>query len=867
MELKKFQKKVINDLESYCQLLNETGSVVSAYNKLWLNQGVNVGFNGLATYNNTISNTPHVCFKVPTGGGKTFLACNALRVIFNNLPSEKLKVVVWLVPSEAILTQTLNNLTNPSHPYRQKIETDFNGRVQIYTKQQALDGQQFNITQINEQLSIIVMSFDSLRIRNKEARKIYQENGNLNTFANYSPTPATKIENVDDTALIQVLNQLSPVVIVDESHHTTGDLSVEMLKNLNPSFILDLTATPRKNSNIISYVDASQLKAENMVKLPVILYNRPSQEQVIIDAIDLREKLETMALENEKNNGVYIRPIVLFQAQPKIDENKETFEKLKERLVGLGIPKEEIAIKTAEINEIKNVNLLSHDCKIKYIITVNALKEGWDCPFAYILATLANKTSVVDVEQILGRVLRLPYTKQHDSKFLNLSYVLTSSNDFNSTIKKVITGLNNAGFSEKEYRIAETQEVEPVKVHMLQSKMENLDKQEEFLQFNDEVVKEELINRKGQASNTITSMLASAEEKSDSYDEILKESSSEVFGNLPLEVRSKMSNYVMYENFKDEVKILKIPQFFVKPKPNIFTQLDSDYKVLLTNEMLLDNFTLRDKDIEIDFTTATESFYEIDVNKNESPKYRRLEGVENKFYKEIFDSLPPESKKRNCKYQIKTQLEKLDNVSGSDLADYIDRVVDNMNSEAIAELEKNIYGYTSKIEAKIKLLQMDHQRKKFREWLEQGKIYCLPSFSFSSVISPTNAFKILQKSLYTAEQSVNGFELDVIEKVASLSNIKWWHRNIDRQEFYINGFLNHYPDFIAMTNSGKIVMIETKGDYLASNDNSREKAELGKIWQSQAGADYRYYMVSKEDIQSNPDSITLDEFLTILKEL
>ncbi len=67
-----------------------------------------------------------------------------------------------------------------------------------------------------------------------------------------------------------------------------------------------------------------------------------------------------------------------------------------------GIPEKEIAIKTGDKDELKNVDLLSPDCPIRYIITVNALKEGWDCPFAYVLATVANRTSTVDVEQIWG---------------------------------------------------------------------------------------------------------------------------------------------------------------------------------------------------------------------------------------------------------------------------------------------------------------------------------------------------------------------------------------------------------------------------------------------------------------------------------
>ena len=548
MELKKFQKQVISDLNRYCELLNSTNSVVKAYNDFWLEKGVRVGFEAVPTYNNTIANTPHVCFKVPTGGGKTFLACNSLKTIFGNLPSKKAKVVVWLVPSDAILTQTLKNLSNPEHSYRQKIETDFNGRVQVYSKQQVLDGQQFNPTTVNEQLSIVVMSFDSFRIKNKEGRKVYQENGNLQQFAKFITTPETLIEGIDDTSLIQVLNQLSPVVVVDESHHTTGDLSVEMLKNLNPCFILDLTATPRKNSNIISYVDAAQLKAENMVKLPVIVYNRPSQEEVIADAIDLRNRLDELAERN--TDECYIRPIVLFQAQPRNAENKETFDKLKERLVENGIPAEEIAIKTAEINEIKDKDLMSPDCKIKYIITVNALKEGWDCPFAYILATLANKTSTVDVEQILGRVLRLPYTKQSTSKFLNLSYVLTSSNDFHATISKVIQGLNDAGFSDKDYRIAEEKSVvepapKPVQQEItLKSPIADV---EEFLEFDSSALKA-IIDERKQSDKPITAiddMLASAEAKSDTYEEELKNLQSEPLSDLPLEIRSKVTTYRM----------------------------------------------------------------------------------------------------------------------------------------------------------------------------------------------------------------------------------------------------------------------------------------------------------------------------------
>lgn len=865
MELKNFQKQVIADLNRYCELVNVTNSVVKAYSDFWEEKGVRVGFDTIPPYSNTIAGTPHVCFKVPTGGGKTFLACNSLLTIFNNLPSKKEKVVVWLVPSEAILTQTFDNLSNPSHPYRQKIEAEFNGRVQVYNKQQVLDGQQFSPSSISEQLSIIVMSFDSFRIKNKEGRKVYQENGNLQPFSKHISTPETLIDGVDDTALIQVLNQLSPVIIVDESHHTTGELSVEMLRNLNACFILDLTATPRKNSNIISYVDAAQLKAENMVKLPVIVYNRPSQEEVIADAIDLRNKLDDLAQANPSNN--YIRPIVLFQAQPKVAENKETFDKLKEKLVSIGIPKEEIAIKTAEINELKNVKLLDPVCKIKYIITVNALKEGWDCPFAYILATLANKTSTVDVEQILGRVLRLPYTQQNTCKFLNLSYVLTCSNDFHTTIEKVIKGLNDAGFSKLDYRVAEDKPITPTTPTLVQEQLPFDEKQDTEL-FN----AEELINiieeRQHEPSSlTVETMLSNAEEKSDSYDAALAETLSAPLSDLPLGVREKVTTYPIYEQFKDEALSLRIPQFYMRPPQSLFSIADEEYKELLTKEALSDGFILKDKSVEIDFNSATEAVIEVDVAKNDRPKYRQLTNVESDYFKDMMQSLPPESRKRNCKYLIKNILEKIDCIAGSDLSAYLDRVIENMNSDELAAMEKNIYGFAKKIKDKIEKMLDDYRKERFKHLLETGKIVCLPSYQLKKEINPIDTFALLGKSLYTSEQAMNSFERSVIQKVSSLPNVKWWHRNIDRLEFCINGFLNHFPDFIVYTNSGNIVMIETKGEFLTSNDDSRDKAELGKLWQAHAGNKFRYYMVSADTIASNPDAINLDKFLEIMKEL
>ena len=415
MELKKYQKDVMTKLSKYMECLEKSTGIQSAWKNYWEDQDVAVGFGGVPIYNDTIVGVPHVCAKVPTGGGKTYLGCAAIKKIFDKMPTSKHKVVVWLVPSDPILVQTIKNLSDINHPYRQKLEHDFAGRVEIYTKEMLLNGQNFSPDTVREMLTVCVLSYGSLRINNinKDIRKVYQENGNLIRFAEYFKDKSMLLADTPDTALIQVLRSLSPVTIVDESHNATSELSIEMLNNLNPSFILDLTATPKKNSNIISYVDARELKKENMVKLPVVVYNRTTRQSVIQDAIQLRGCIEKQAIEAENSGGEYIRPIVLFQAQPNINDESETFDKIKRMLMDIGIPEEEIAIKTSEIDDLKKVDLLSKDCHIRYIITINALKEGWDCPFAYVLASLANKTSKIDVEQIVGRILRQPYAKKH----------------------------------------------------------------------------------------------------------------------------------------------------------------------------------------------------------------------------------------------------------------------------------------------------------------------------------------------------------------------------------------------------------------------------------------------------------------------
>ncbi|KJR46482.1 hypothetical protein UF75_3147 [Desulfosporosinus sp. I2] len=877
MELKNYQKKVLRDLSIYLSYLNETRDIKIAYKKHWESQNVRVGFSGLPIYKDSIKNTPHVCFKVPTGGGKTFLACASVKLILEAMPSTKLKMVAWLVPSNAILEQTIRTLKDVRHPYRQRLDFDFGGRVEIYTKEELLNGQNFNLSSVHEQLSVCILSYDSLRSNKKDGRKVYQENSNLAPFAKYCPTPETKLENIDDTALIQVINQLSPVVIIDESHNAQSDLSVEMLNNLNPSFVLDLTATPKSNSNIISYVDARELKKENMVKLPVIVYNRDNKQDVLVDAIQLRGNIENQTKAEEVSTGNYIRPIVLFQAQPKGKESSETFEKLKTALIGLGIPAQEIAIKTSNINEIKNVDLMDRNCPIRYIITVNALKEGWDCPFAYILATLANKTSQVDVEQILGRILRQPYAMQHNQPLLNMSYVLTSSNDFRTTLENIVVGLNKAGFSRKDFRhssdlpetiLPTTPEQNGQQIDILNAIEESNggSPAEEFLDFDFQKVKEAMDQRLTESisqDTEIKEMLGQALKQSINYSEEMN--AAEDSGLLGGELEDMKNHFKMHSRFINETKYLQIPQFFVKVEPNLF---DDGSHTLLTKEALSDGFTLYDKDTQINFETTATDVMKVDIAKEGEavPQYLKLTVTERKAFQEYFNSLLPERKIIACKDMIFQQLNKTNTVGADDLRTYINRIITGMSKDDLALLENSIPSFSLKIKRKIETLEEAYRESKFMEMIETGEITCEESYILPVSISPLNSSSSIAKSLYEAENSMNRLEYDVINAVASLDNVKWWHFIMERRGFCLNGFINHYPDFLVMTQKGTLVLIESKGED-RDNSDSAKKVRLGRVWQHQLGQKYKYFMVFRDRQFQLEGASQLDEFMSIIKSL
>ena len=870
MELNNYQKQVMRDLTSYLNCVNESANLRYAWRKYWFDKDIAVGAGGVPRYYDSIEGVPHICMKVPTGGGKTFMACASIKRIFNALPVGKPKVVVWLVPSDSILSQTIHTLSDVNHPYRQKLDQDFAGRVVVCTKEMLLTGQSFSPDTVREMLTVCIMSYGSLRInsRNRDVRKVYQENGNLFRFADYFKDKEVLLADTPDTALIQVLRHLEPVVVVDESHNASSDLSTEMLNNLNPSFVLDLTATPRKKSNIISYVDARELKREHMVKLPVVVYNRTTRQSVIQDAIQLRGSIEREAIAEEAAGGSYIRPIVLFQAQPRISEDSDTFDRIKSILVNMGIPENQIAVKTSKVDELKNVDLLSRNCEIRYIITVNALKEGWDCSFTYILASLANRTSAVDVEQILGRILRRPYATQNAAPLLNTSFVLTNSANFHGTIGEIVAGLNRAGFSRKDYRIGDD---EAAQQNPFQAEPEGIQgsvfddpKQvvDDFSDVNAEEVKEAISTDASEDTN-LTEMVAQATEQAASYLETMETEFDD--GYIGGELGDMMTQNAIQKHFEEEVSKLRIPQFCIRSIPDLF----GDEYELLEPENLSEGFSLAGQDAQIRFELATGEMYQVDIEENGEavPKYKRADSELNAYIRKRLAQIPPEQKVQSCANLLCDQINRNNRYSASEIKDYVRRIIDGMTSDELLAMETAIPTYAAKIQEKIKGLEEKYREEQFNRWLDSGKITCREIYSFPHVITPSQTTDSIPKSLYEAEKNdLNDEEQGLIDTVVSLDNVKWWHRIIERKGFRLNGFINHYPDFMVMTTSGKLILIEYKGDD-RDNSNSERKLKLGRKWQAQAGPNYRYFMVFKNRDFGIDGSYTMDQIVSIIQEL
>ena len=440
MKLKRYQENAIETLDQFLELLKKI-KPRHAFNEI-TDQNYN---------HEWFSEVPFVCIRIPTGGGKTLVGCKAVESITTNALHRDTGIVMWFVPSDSIKTQTLKKFKDANDWHYEMLNDSFDTKFKVFSNEEALE---ITPEDVRNNMCIIVASLDAFR---KDAKiqskyKVYQENGSLmDHFQNLKDDSALEKDKsgMVINSLANVVRKNRPLIVIDEGHHTQTELSVEMLSGLKPSFIIEFTATPRDGSNVLVRTSASELKIEDMVKIPIVLESRTQWEQVVADGIAKREELEKRA---KKLKGEYVRPIALLQAQPKSTTRATlTVEQLKQMLLDKKIPEEQIKIKISGTDELEGIDLFSKKCEVRYILTVNALAEGWDCSFAYVLISVANLGAKVAVEQIIGRVIRMPNARRKSDEAMNRSYVFASSENFNEAANKIIKGLEDNGYSKSDF--------------------------------------------------------------------------------------------------------------------------------------------------------------------------------------------------------------------------------------------------------------------------------------------------------------------------------------------------------------------------------------------------------------------------------
>jgi len=450
--LKDYQQRVLDSLREFLRHCSRERNPSAAFQRALERNGgqilpyIPVAASGLEP------DMPYVCLRVPTGGGKTLLACHASGLAMSELLQTERAVVLWLVPSNTILEQTADALRDPRHPYRRALELAC-GAVEVVTIEEAL---RLSRASVDGQTVVIVSTIQAFRVEDTTGRKVYEQNGAFSEHLLNVP-----LDRVGDLlpgadgkpkpSLVNMLRLRRPIVIVDEAHNARTDLSFSTLGQTLPSCIIEFTATPARSktpSNVLHHVSAAELKAAEMIKLPLrVITRHPSQrDQLLAEAISLRSDLERLATAEGQDTAEYLRPMMLIQA-----ERVDACEPLRDRLASeFAIAKDEIKISVGIKDELPSAKeIVSQSCPVRFIITVQKLREGWDCPFAYVLCSLRETRSATAIEQIVGRILRLPgaQTKQHPD--LNCAYAFSVSPSIVEVLAELREALEHNGFTTK----------------------------------------------------------------------------------------------------------------------------------------------------------------------------------------------------------------------------------------------------------------------------------------------------------------------------------------------------------------------------------------------------------------------------------
>ena len=790
-----------------------------------------------------LPDVPYVCLRLPTGGGKTLLAAHSVAIARDTWVEKDYPLVVWLVPTDRIRQQTAEALKHAHHSYRQTLDEAFDGRVQVFD---IADFTHIRPHDLRDHCCIVVGTIQTLRVKNTSGRKVYAHNENLEPHFSGIRNTAQGLEKSASGGIkfsfANLLHLHQPLLIVDEAHNAVTGLTREMKARLNPSAIIEFTATPKPLSNILHSVSAQELKQAEMIKLPIMLTEHTSWQNAVTAAIAARASLDKTA----KDDPDYIRPIVLFQAQPKNEE--VTVSVLKKHLLEVeNVPESAIAVATGDMRELDGINLFDAHCPIEYVITIEALKEGWDCSFAYVFCSVSRIKSAVDVEQILGRVLRMPYATRRKAAELNRAYAFLSEPETGMAARSLVDKLVAMGFEEDEAR----DNIEPV-----QSELDDggLFSPEEFQQptfrhiltATPEVTA--ALEKIQLAGLTVSSIeegkleIALTGRTSDTLAEVYKQLSpaerealAAVFAQYQLEEKLRLSAAERGETFSVPRLMTGIQGKLEFADTDVFMEFH-DWS-LLNHPAKLDEheFTVRE----------TAHGFEIDLDGNRIV-YRSSGEQEQLSLNVHVEGWTQEALVLWLDRQVRhTEIGQAELVKWlSVLTTYL------VNSRGlhVSALMRCKFILARKIRDKI-----DSFRLKERNSVYQSRLFAAgakPEVSFETAF-------VFRDGMYQGERRYHGHwqpskhflgahavpafdgaedgeEIQCAQTLDGLPQVKFWVRNVARHRasFWLPTATDRfYPDFVAQLEDDRLLVVEYKGGHIADSSDTAEKRAIGELWQ------------------------------------
>ncbi|MEP3350124.1 MAG: DEAD/DEAH box helicase family protein [Hyphomicrobiales bacterium] len=807
--------------------------------------------------------TPYVCLRVPTGGGKTIMGAHAVGIAAKEFLHVANPMVLWLVPSTPILEQTVSALKNQDHAYRAALAKDFGRNVSILTKSEALA---MSRADAEGGACIIVSTIQAFRREldngkeNPEGLKVYQDAGSLmDHFSGLTDEQVARLNTVEGSnrpiaSLANLLKLHRPMVIVDEAHNVRSPLSFDTLARFDPSLILELTATPNTEhapardkhaSNILHSVSAAELKAEQMIKLPIRLTTDRDWRKTVGGALDSRNQLEEAAKAEQAETGEYIRPILLFQAQSKsqADPHRITVEALQKYLLeDKRLPEDQIAVVTGNKTEIDGVDLKDPDCPIRYIITVSKLKEGWDCPFAYVLCSVAEQTSKTAIEQILGRVLRMPQARLKRRDALNRAYAYVASTSFDEAAQRLRDGLvEGSGFNRLEAdeiispqaglgfdKIADetthesdTIEDETVTTESIDEIFDKLPSSvKSRVTFNPET---KTVAYKGQMTREGRNLLQLATAKIPQFEKVIDR------------LYATSNNFQTSAAVDDEKPAFIIPRlgFWKQGKLELFGKehfLDLPWRLDECDpKAIIGRFKVIDESQsgEIDVTAK---------GKVEIQFVRRMQGELSAVIQEPSWTLP------RLANWLDVGIQHADVTKPAAII-FISGAIEALVSSGIEldVLARNKYDLRKALAGLIRDLRAERENgnyqalfasnaESFATSSDMGVIFDEATYAYNQPYSGGTKFD----KHYTAligDLKAEGEEFDCAVYLDRHSDIRYWIRNVENKKtsFWLQlPTGKFYPDFVALLKDGRILVVEYKGGHLYEQE--APKRQIGAVW-------------------------------------